>query len=296
MSPVFGSAGGYLAAAFAIAGLAGCMETQLGAHMVKSVARTAQSEPGPGALTPAEAAALDPETFTATDVTVWDGVTTLEGVWIAHPLATKPQRVLLRNAENGREVESAMFRRSPDMPGPTIIVSSDAAHALGLTAGATTEISVTALRAPPETAVASAAPRPAPAEISASPLAPAPAAVPVSYTTEAHTAAAPLPERPEPLVRPPSRALPTPVERPESAGPALSKETFLQVGVFRDEKNAVALTDRFLARGQPARHTQAAGNSALTVVLIGPLAPGAIAGARAAAADEGVADAIEVKL
>ena len=117
---------------------ASCAETQLGAQAVKEVARTdASAKPEP---------VLAPDTFDASGLTIWDGASTLEGVWVAHPLAQRAQRVRVINQENQIEVEGAMFRRDPTLSGPSILVSSDAARLLGLEPGVPTEMRIIALR------------------------------------------------------------------------------------------------------------------------------------------------------
>ncbi len=87
-----------------------------------------------------------PEVFQITDQALWDGRPSLGGVWIASPDATDPERVILRNPANGKFVIGALFRREAFNPGPKLQLSSDAAEALGLLAGAPAQISVTALR------------------------------------------------------------------------------------------------------------------------------------------------------
>ncbi len=65
-----------------------------------------------------------------------------------------PERVIMRNPANGKFVIGALFRRERENPGPALQISSDAAAALGILAGAPAKISVTALRreeAPEET-------------------------------------------------------------------------------------------------------------------------------------------------
>lgn len=87
-----------------------------------------------------------PEVFSVTDMALWDGRPSLGGVWVASPDAVDPERVILRNAENGKFVIGALFRRERDNPGPALQISSDAAAALGLLAGQPGKIGVTALR------------------------------------------------------------------------------------------------------------------------------------------------------
>jgi cell division septation protein DedD len=87
-----------------------------------------------------------PEVFQVTEDALWDGRPSLGGVWVASPDAKDPERVIMRNPANGKFVIGALFRRERDNPGPKLQISSDAAAALGLLAGAPGSISVTALR------------------------------------------------------------------------------------------------------------------------------------------------------
>ena len=87
-----------------------------------------------------------PEVFQTTDTALWDGRPSLGGVWVAAPGVTDPERVIMRNVENGKFVIGALFRRERENPGPPLQISSDAADALGLLAGQPARISVTALR------------------------------------------------------------------------------------------------------------------------------------------------------
>ena len=87
-----------------------------------------------------------PEVFEVTEEGLWDGRASLGGVWVAHPTATGPERVIIRNEENGRFVIGALFRRDRDAPGASLMVSSDAAAALGIGAADPTRVQVTALR------------------------------------------------------------------------------------------------------------------------------------------------------
>lgn len=93
-----------------------------------------------------------PDVFQKTEKGLWDGRPSLGGVWVAHPDVDDPERVMIRNETNGKFVVGALFRRERDMPGPGLQVSSDAAAALGLVAGAPTMLNVTALRRETETA------------------------------------------------------------------------------------------------------------------------------------------------
>lgn len=87
-----------------------------------------------------------PEVFQTTDSALWDGRPSLGGIWVASPDVTDPQRVIMFNPATGKSIAGALFRRERENPGPKLQLSSDAAEALGILAGAPTEISVTALR------------------------------------------------------------------------------------------------------------------------------------------------------
>jgi len=87
-----------------------------------------------------------PEVFSMEEAGLWDGRPSLGGVWVAHPGAQDPERVLIRNAQSGATVIGALFRRERENPGPRFQISSEAANALGILPGAPTTIHVTALR------------------------------------------------------------------------------------------------------------------------------------------------------
>ena len=87
-----------------------------------------------------------PQVFSVDEKGLWDGRPSLGGVWVAYPKVKDPERVIIRNPANGKFVIGALFRREIDNPGPKLQVSSDAADALGLLAGAPAELSVVALR------------------------------------------------------------------------------------------------------------------------------------------------------
>ncbi|MEM8825155.1 MAG: SPOR domain-containing protein [Pseudomonadota bacterium] len=87
-----------------------------------------------------------PEVFRAQDRALWDGRPSLGGVWVAAPSVPEPERVIIRNEENGKFVIGALFNRERDNPGPPLQLSSEAAIALGIIAGSPTSIDVVALR------------------------------------------------------------------------------------------------------------------------------------------------------
>lgn len=101
---------------------------------------------GPGTSARAGAEVEAPEVFQANEAALWDGRPSLGGIWVASPDAKDPERVVMFNPATGKTVKGALFRRERENPGPRLQLSSDAAEALGVLAGAPTEIEVTALR------------------------------------------------------------------------------------------------------------------------------------------------------
>lgn len=77
---------------------------------------------------------------------IWDGQPSLGGIWVAHPDAKDPEKVIIRNPQNKKFVIGAIFRREREFSGPSLQLSSDAAEALGIPAGRPTNVSVVALR------------------------------------------------------------------------------------------------------------------------------------------------------
>jgi len=164
-----------------IVSASGCTQVELGAQAYKTLSQTNEQPPQrsfwPTATQPDSidlAMRPDPEAFHVADIALWDGTGTLTGVWIAHPMAQTARRVRLTNTNTGTRVDAAMFRRDPDLPGPRVIVSSEAAERLGLKPGHGTPITIEGLayRAAPEIpaetpaeAVVAGAPPPVPAPV-----------------------------------------------------------------------------------------------------------------------------------
>lgn len=192
-----------------------------------------------------------PEVFQVTEAGLWDGRPSLGGVWVAHPDATDPERVIIRNTANGKFVIGALFRRERDIPGPRLQVSSDAAAALSMLAGAPVQLNVTVLRRetvapasldtePTEAAVAEPgaisetpldpAVGGAAAAIAAAPAAQAPAQTPTK--AEAEPEAKP---RAKPDAKPESADKPAPAAKPAAAPKG---GAFVQIGIFSVEANA----------------------------------------------------------
>lgn len=185
-----------------------------------------------------------PDVFQITGAGLWDGRPSLGGVWVAHPTVTDPERVIIRNEANGKFVIGALFRRERENPGPALQVSSDAAEALGLLAGAPATLNVTALRR--QEAPVTAAPEATtdfgePEDIAATPLDPiagAAAAIETAELAAAESAAAPAPAPAAP--------------RPAPQASTLSKP-FIQIGIFSIEANATTTADKLRGDGMSAK-------------------------------------------
>lgn len=192
-----------------------------------------------------------PEVFQETDQGLWDGRPSLGGVWVAHPDATDPERVIIRNEANGRFVIGALFRRERDNPGPVLQVSSDAAAALNMVAGAPTELNVTALRreevSEPEIAPAAEATAPA-GDIETSTIDPISVAAAAIDEAEAEAAS--------PASAPQTSSL----DRP-----------YIQIGIFSVEANANRTAQMMRdADLSPIVHEQTSSGRTFWRVVIGP--------------------------
>ncbi len=199
-----------------------------------------------------------PDVFKAEDQALWDGRPSLGGVWVASPEAVDPERVILRNTENGKFVIGALFRRERLNPGPTLQISSDAAGALGILAGQPTKLSVIALRreeVPDGPPVVAEAPILATAEtvettalaaVAGSAIdraeAAAPAAKPTAPAAPVMTAAAVA-----------GTAAPAPTPAKALATPAAAGRNLIQIGIFSVEANASRAAQTVEKAGIPAR-------------------------------------------
>lgn len=177
-----------------------------------------------------------PEVFQKEERGLWDGRPSLGGVWVAHETVREPERAIIRNQDNGKFVIGALFRKEIATPGPKFQVSSDAASALGMLAGAPARLSVTALRRE-ETP---ADPRSV-AEVDTQPL-------------EGETSAAPAPAAPQ--------------SAPASGQLA---KPFVQLGIFAVKANAERTAARMRAAGLPVRMaTSTLSGKEYFRVLLGP--------------------------
>ncbi|WP_299041046.1 SPOR domain-containing protein [uncultured Tateyamaria sp.] len=232
------------AALLALGLLAGCDESGQFVAMdaFKRSNTSVEGAPQPGVpIKTVERDVEVPEVFSATEAGLWDGRPSLGGVWVAHPDVTDPERVIIRNADNNQFVVGALFRRERDIPGPRLQISSDAAEALGMLAGAPAQLNVTALRKE-EVAV----------EPEASPIDAETVAAPADVTTTAldpiESAAAVLDApTPQPAATAPSAAQgiqpaatpqPTPVAAQTRPAASRLDKPFIQIGIFSIQANA----------------------------------------------------------
>lgn len=248
-----------LGSAFAGTILAGC---QTGPFARGDGSETAAADAAPSArsvrLVDRDVEA--PEVFQVTDAALWDGRPSLGGVWVASPDAKDPERVILRNPENGKFVIGALFRREPNNPGPALQISSDAASALGLLAGQPGQVNVTALRREeaPETAPDATQPILDAAETvettALDPIAAAGAAI-----DRADGAA------------PPPVADALPAQSVEASAATTGSPSAIQIGIFSVEANATRAADALKAEGIGAdvRRDEAKGKAFWSVTASG---------------------------
>lgn len=207
-----------------------------------------------------------PEVFQVTDSGLWDGRPSLGGVWVAHPDVGEPERVIIRNQANTKFVIGALFRRERENPGPVLQVSSDAAAALGMLAGAPSQLQVTALRreTAPEESPADAAMTEELAEpdtVETSSLDPVAGAAAAIDAAEAEASATPAAE-PAPA--------PAPKPQPKPQASSLSKP-YLQIGIFSVEENANNTATAMRQAGMvPTVKKQSASGKAFWRVIVGP--------------------------
>ncbi|MCI5108934.1 MAG: SPOR domain-containing protein [Marivita sp.] len=200
-----------------------------------------------------------PEVFSVSENGLWDGRPSLGGVWAAHPDVSEPERVIIRNETNGNFVIGALFRKERETPGPRLQISSDAAAALGVLAGAPTQLNVVALRreevpddatsAPPQDAPIGDGGFDAPTDVAETTLDPI-----------AESAAAALDAAPPPA----------PAAAPAPATSTLDKP-FIQIGIFSIEQNANNTATAMRQAGMvPTVLEQSSSGKTFWRVLVGP--------------------------
>jgi cell division septation protein DedD len=245
----------------ALVALAGCEGANLPAFL-QGGGSVAAAEDGTAAGTRAtrlvERDVEAPEVFQVSENGLWDGRPSLGGVWAAHPDVSEPERVIIRNEANGNFVIGALFRKERETPGPRLQISSDAAAALGVLAGAPTQLNVVALRreevpddatsAPPQDAPIGEGGFAAPTDVAEATLDPI-----------AESAAAALNATPAPAAAP-APATSSPLDKP-----------FIQIGIFSIEQNANNTATAMRQAGMvPTVLEQSSSGKTFWRVLVGP--------------------------
>ncbi len=183
-----------------------------------------------------------PDVFRTSEAGLWDGRPALGGIWVAHPETDIPERVIITNGSNNKFVIGALFRRDTKTTGPRLVVSSEAAEALGMTAGVPVNLTVVALRK--RTVAEQPASQSDIQSDSEQTLSPAPAA-----STSASASSAPPPK---PRV--------VDMQRP-----------FIQIGIFGVEQNAKNTAEAMRQMGIiPIVKTYNRNNRTFWRVLVGP--------------------------
>ncbi|APZ53978.1 SPOR domain-containing protein [Salipiger abyssi] len=251
--------------------LSGCDESQMPAFLQpKDKGATAEGQTVSRAGRTVERDIEAPEIFHATEAGLWDGRPSLGGVWVAHPDVKEPERAIIRNQQNGQFVIGALFRRERENPGPRLQVSSDAAAALGMLAGAPTNLDVIALRR--EEVPADPDPVPAAAQPDTGAMPEAPDVTEGTLDPVAGAAAAAIdaaPETPPQETAPatPPQTAPTPPAKPASS---LDKP-FLQIGIFSIEQNANNTATSMRQDGMvPTVLKQSSSGKTFWRVIVGP--------------------------
>ena len=135
-----------------------CAELEVGAEAAKRVnsavsgSKVAQATE-PAAIEVAETTSplleAAPQLFEATGVAVWDGKRTLQGIWVAHPLAASARRVRIFNEQSGLAVDGALFRREASLEGSSVLISSEAARLLGMEIDQPADLRIVAVKPAP---------------------------------------------------------------------------------------------------------------------------------------------------
>lgn len=211
-----------------------------------------------------------PDVVNISEAGLWDGRPSLGGIWVAHPDAKDPEKVIIRNPQNGKFVIGALFRREREFSGPSLQLSFDAADALGILAGQPTKVSVVALRrqsVPVETPEAVKAENQVIEE----------SLDPIQQTAEAAIAAADTP---------------TPKPKPSSL-----RKPYLQIGIFGVDTNARGAVSSMNAKGLAASMSKLTlNNKPFWRVIVGPAATSTeMSAMRKTVTAAGFADAYAVK-
>ena len=185
-----------------------------------------------------------PDVFRTSEAGFWDGRPSLGGIWVAHPETDIPERVIIRNETNKKFVIGALFRRDTASPGPRLVLSSEAAEALGMSAGVPANLVVVALR---KRAISDNTP-----DQSGSTARSASGETKVSSYTPTSTLSA--------STAPPAKLVRFDLEKP-----------FIQIGIFSVEQNAKNTAESMRHMGiVPITKTFRRNNRTFWRVLVGP--------------------------
>lgn len=203
-----------------------------------------------------------PEVFQVSADGLWDGRPSLGGVWVAFRDVQDPERVIIRNEANGKFVIGALFRREREAPGPPFQVSSDAAEALGMLAGAPAALNVTALRKQ-EVPIADETPGPGEAET------PTEGETPIEEIALGAIEGAEAAGTPAETVEAATAPAPTPAPAQTSS----LAEPYIQIGLFSVKQNADNTGQALRTQGiVPIIEEQTARGKTYWRVIVGPSA------------------------
>ncbi|MDQ7079081.1 MAG: SPOR domain-containing protein [Paracoccaceae bacterium] len=220
-----------------------------------------------------------PDVFQVTDMALWDGRPSLGGVWVAYPGDIQPERVIIRNKENGKFVIGALFKRERDNPGPKFQLSSDAAAALGVLAGKPTKLNVTALRreqVPVEPPKPAKPPKPTEKPAKGDKITSIAAAA--IDKAESRAKPKPNPKRKTAASAKPKDVKTAPAKQARTTSPAAPQkpvsplaEPYIQIGIFSVEQNARNTATALQTKGVlPIVKAQESRGKKFWRVLIGP--------------------------
>ncbi|EBA09383.1 SPOR domain-containing protein [Sagittula stellata] len=228
----------------------GCSEGQMPGFLKpkgdgQQVSRAASA---PGGALATERDVEAPEIFSAKEAGLWDGRPSLGGVWVAHPDVEEPERTIIRNTANGKFVIGALFRKERSSPGPRIQVSSDAAAAIGMLAGAPANLDVVALRreemkAPEDAqadplAMAAGGALPSAPDVTEGALDPVLDSASRALDTASSTADDSIMPVQTAALEPASAAVAQPAAAPKPPAASKLARPYLQIGIFSVEENA----------------------------------------------------------
>ena len=249
--------------AVGFAALAGCDASQMpGFLQAKDSSATVQETGSFGTGNLVERDIEAPEVFQANEAGLWDGRPSLGGVWVAHPNVKEPERVIIRNEQNGQFVIGALFKRERETPGPRLQVSSDAAAALGVLAGSPANLNVVALRRETVEETPPPAVTPPNMPVTADGLESAPKIEAAALDPITSGAAAAIESAPEPA----------PAQQPATLTPPTALEKpFIQIGIFSVEQNAKTTATAMKQQGMiPTVKKQTSSGKTFWRVIVGP--------------------------